>query len=64
MHLLSCRHCDCVALIATGCHLCEFKILDLAVHSQVFSVAVLRMRTPKAVQNKGYLEFTKKEVEE
>lgn len=42
MHLLSRRHCDCVALIAPGCHLCEFKVLDHGGHSQVFSVAVLR----------------------
>lgn len=57
MHLLSCRHYDCVVLIATGCHLCEFKVLDHVVHSQVLSVAFLRKRSPKAVQNKRHLAF-------
>lgn len=55
MHLLSRGHCDCVVLIATGCHLCEFKVLDHAHHSAVFSVAVLRKRTPKVVQSRAYL---------
>lgn len=55
MHLLSGGHCDCVVLIATGCHLCEFKVLDHAHHSAVFSVAVLRKRTPKVVQSRAYL---------
>ena len=56
MYLLSHRHCDCVVLIAPGCHSCEFKVLVHAVHSQVFSVAVLRKGTVKVVENKGSLD--------
>lgn len=58
--MLSCGRYDCVVLIATGCHLGEFKVLDHVIHSQVLSVAVLRKRSPKAVQNKSYLAFKKK----
>lgn len=55
MHFLSWGHSDCVGLIINGCHFCEFKVLDHSVHSQIFSVAVLRRETPKIVQSGGYL---------
>lgn len=46
---------DCVELITTGCHLCEFKVLGHSIHSQVFSVSVFRKETPKVVQGGRYL---------
>lgn len=54
MHLLSHGHCDCVGLTATGRHLVNLKSWIMLI-SQVFPVVVLRKRTPKGVQNGGYL---------
>jgi hypothetical protein len=63
IHLLSPGHCDCVALIATACHLCEFKALDPALHSQVYSVTVLKKQMLKVVQKECLEKINKTTIQ-